>query len=165
MERLLYYHPMHNTTRPSSESDVAGSNWPWGSMFWFGTLSSGSAATRIYHRRAYGALGLLVLAVAIGIAMDTFVGTGTSRWLAGIGTPLAFAYISWSFYRYVHELDELAQRLQFEAVLIAFLFVVLGGIVLFSVSMFTGWVAHPVWVLLAEPVRGVGLIVAARRYR
>jgi hypothetical protein len=144
---------MSITNPRPSQADAAGSNWAWGSMFWLGTLSGGSQATRQYHRRAYGALGLLVLAVSIGIAMDTFLGTRLSRWPVGVGTPLAFAYILLSFHRYVHELDELAQRLQFEAVLLAFLWV------------FTGWVAHPVCVLLAEPVRGVGLIVAARRYR
>jgi heme/copper-type cytochrome/quinol oxidase subunit 4 len=156
---------MSITNPRPSQADAAGSNWAWGSMFWLGTLSGGSQATRQYHRRAYGALGLLVLAVSIGIAMDTFLGTRLSRWPVGVGTPLAFAYILLSFHRYVHELDELAQRLQFEAVLLAFLFVILAGIVLGSVWVFTGWVAHPVWVLLAEPVRGVGLIVAARRYR
>lgn len=156
---------MSITNPHPSQADGAGSNWPWGSMFWLGTLSGGSQATRQYHRRAYGALGLLVLAVSIGIVMDTFLGTHLSRWPVGVGTPLAFAYMILSFHRYVHELDELAQRLQFEAVLLAFLFVILAGIVLGSVWVFTGWVAHPVWVLLAEPVRGVGLIVAARRYR
>jgi len=134
-------------------------------MFWLGTFGCNSAAGRRYHRHAFGALAVLAVAVIVSVWLDRRFGAAVGKWVAGVGTPLVFTYIVAVFHRYIGELDELARRVQLEAVLIAFLFVILGGIALFSVWMFTGWAANPAWVLLAEPVRGVGLIVAARRYR
>lgn len=145
--------------------DAAGSSWPWAKMFWLGTFGCDSASSRRYHRQAFGSLLGLAGAVAIGAAVHKFLEIPIGHWVAGVGTPLVFSYIMWSYYRYVQELDELARRVQLEAVLFSFMFIIVGGIVLSSVWMFTGWTAHPMWVLLAEPVRGVGLIVAARRYR
>lgn len=134
-------------------------------MFWLGTFGCDSASSRRYHRQAFGSLAVLAIAVALGGAAHKFLNIPVSHWVAGVGTPLVFSYIMWSYYRYVHELDELARRVQLEAVLLAFIFVIVGGIVLSSVWIFTGWAANPMWVLLAEPVRGAGLLVAARRYR
>ena len=134
-------------------------------MFWLGTFGRDSEAGRRYHRQAFGALLGLAVVVAACVMMRKLWGAGVALWVAGVGTPVVFAYIMWSYYRYVHELDELARRVQLEAVLFAFIFVVLGAIVASSVWMFTGWVAHPIWFLLAEPVRGLGLVLAARRYR
>ncbi len=134
-------------------------------MFWLGTFGCDSDSARRYHRRAFGSLAWLAIAVALGGVAHRFGKIPVSHWVAGLGTPVVFAYIMWSYYRYVHELDELARRIQLEAALFAFLFVIVGGITLSSIWMFTGWVANPLWVVLAEPVRGLGLVLAARRYR
>ena len=52
-----------------------------------------------------------------------------------------------------------------EAIAFAFAATLLLGFTAGVVAAATGVRVHPMWIVLAEPLRGVGLVLAARRYR
>ena len=56
-------------------------------------------------------------------------------------------------------------RIQHEAIAFAFAATLLLGFTAGVVAAATGVRVHPMWIVLAEPLRGVGLVLAARRYR
>ena len=79
-------------------------------------------------------------------------------------TGAFFAFIAWAFWKYLGELDELARRIQLEAIALTYL----TGLGAFGFLTAFGYQAHwtvnPVWFIFLEPVRGLWLWRLARRY-
>jgi hypothetical protein len=73
---------------------------------------------------------------------------------------IAFTYITWSLRGYLLALDELARRMQFEAMAWTYLCGMAGAVFLFGL----GISVNPAWFLALEPVRGAWLYVVSKRY-
>ena len=78
-----------------------------------------------------------------------------------------FGFISWEFRRYLNALDELARRIQLEALAWTYLTgltiaCALGGVML--AYDLRPWFPSPFWFILLEPIRGLWLYVVSRRY-
>jgi hypothetical protein len=89
------------------------------------------------------------------------------RPLMGVLPGGVFTYIAWSCYGYLRALDELARRMQLEAMAWTYLTgiaaaMMLGGLA--SVYNWGQWFLNPIWFLILEPVRGAWLYVVSRRY-
>lgn len=70
-----------------------------------------------------------------------------------------------AYRRYFGELDELSLRIQLEAIAFAFVTLLFLGFTAGLVAAVTGLRVHPLWIVAGEPLRGLGLVLAARRYR
>ena len=143
------------------ENNSQQASWPWRSMFWCGDF--GGPAGKHYRRRAWSALLVLAAGTAAFVAAHRYgyLGDSAIRWGLGILAALVFGYIHTQFYRYLGEIDELARRIQLEAVLFAYSAVGIAAVTLGAMD----WRINPLWFFLAEPLRGIALALVARRYR
>ena len=105
------------------------------------------------------------------LALGSLAAAGLPRAAGDILTAIlpgaAFGFIGCEFKRYIDALDELARRIQLEAVAWTYLTgftaaCALGGVML--AYDLEGWFPNPLWFTLLEPVRGLWLYVVARRY-
>jgi hypothetical protein len=150
---ILYIYFMKNETESAS--------WPWISMLACGDYGGNSPAGKRYRRRAFSAVAVLAVATASLIAARPHLGPSVTRWAMAATVLLTFSYIFVEFNRYLGALDELARRLQMEAVLLAYSIVIVAAMTLGAL----GIRISPLWFVVAEPLRGLGLFLAARRYR
>jgi hypothetical protein len=82
--------------------------------------------------------------------------------------PGALGGMTWIFVayrRYFGELDQLSLRIQLEGIAFAFAALLFLGFAAGLAASITGVRINPLWIVLGEPLRGVGLVLAARRYR
>lgn len=152
-------------TDERSASAVDEVRWPLGSMFWFGTFgaSSGTAARR-YHRRCWATLGVALAAGYFSPVAVSALGVSAEAVLGAI-LSVGFLCIAIFLWQYVSSLDELARRLQMEAMAATYVIGLGAFVVLSSVGLVGGWRIDPMTFVLLEPVRGVVLVVMSRRYR
>ena len=136
------------------------SRWPVGAIFGYGTLGSGTPAGRRYHRRS--SIALLVLVGWIILASN--VRDSTIRMITPIMPGAVFLYIVYEFRRYLLALDELARRMQMEALAWTYLTGLAVAMVVGGLSTTAGWRINPMWFVILEPVRALFLYVASRRY-
>jgi hypothetical protein len=151
-------------------AEDAGSRWPKCSIFSFGTFGGRSPAVRRYHRRC--AIALIFMAGSFfGAAIWSLI-HGRSPTLE-IGLALvpgaSFAFIAREFRIYLASLDELARRIQLEAIAWTYLTgmaiaALVGGIALFFGDAWNPLWLNPLWFLFLEPVRSCWLYFIARRY-
>jgi len=145
------------------------SNWPLASLLLVGTFGKNSLGGQRYHTRckvAFG-LGLTAFITAIftlphfaGLMERAYEFTAVYYAIAG----LTLTYISWAFWQYLSDLDELSRRIQLEAIALTYL-TGLGAFSFLSAFTFaTQWTLNPLWFIFLEPVRGFWLWRLARRY-
>ena len=146
--------------RTTSDHDTT---WPGSSLLIWGTFGTSTPEGRRYHRRCYLAMGVLLVGY--------FIAAGLPRAAADIVTAILpgaiFGFISWEFKRYLDALDELARRIQLEALAWTYLTgltmaCALGGVML--AYELQPWFLSPFWFILLEPIRGLWLYVVSRRY-
>ena len=160
---------MNATNQPST----ADSDWPKSAMLMWGIFSTRTPAGRRYVRQCVMALAILTLPSLFFLVQIPFhfhyltprtFGRATTALL-----PLGFSYIAWAFRKYLQSLDELARRLQIEAMAWTYLtgfvlMALLTAIWLESVGKINlAWFC-PIWFSLLEPVRAGWLYVLTRRY-
>ncbi len=150
----------------SKEKLEAGSpRWPASAMLLYGTFGSRTPAGRRYHLRSG-----LALAVTVGwilLAPWAVHAAGAAHFwhvLASLVPGIAFAYIGWEFRRYLLALDELARRIQLEAIAWTYLTGMAVALMLGYAVLVTGWRFNPAFFILLEPVRAAWLYVVSRRY-
>jgi hypothetical protein len=83
-----------------------------------------------------------------------------------LGAAAGAGIIHWTMWLYIRDLDELHQRMMFEAYTFAFLttmtVLVLAGV--FGLS--SGATSNVLWIYaFGEAMRGLGLVLAGRRYQ
>src|SRR5262245_29104212 len=93
------------------------SAWPGSSLLIWGTFGTSTPEGRRYHRRCWLAMGGLLVGYLIAMVLPRAAGDLVSAIVPGA----FFGVISWEFRRYLNALDELARRIQLEAVLWTYL--------------------------------------------
>jgi hypothetical protein len=143
------------------------SGWPACSIFLYGTFGAQSEAGARYHRRCIAAFAVLVLGEILLALVAFRAPYGVGR-LAGAFLPGAvFGYIVWAFRRYLLELDELARRMQLEAMAWTYLSGIPVAVLLGTLAFvydWHSWLFNPLWFIALEPVRSVWLYFVSRRY-
>ena len=143
------------------------SGWPACSIFLYGTFGSQSEAGSHYHKQCIGALAVLVVGEILLAAVAFRAPYGLGR-LAGALLPGAvFGYIVWAFRRYLLALDELARRMQLEAMAWTYLSAIPVAVLLGTLAFvydWHSWVVNPMWFIVLEPVRSFWLYFVSRRY-
>ena len=148
------------------------SKWPASAMLGYGTFGMRTPAGRRYHlRTAIALIAMLVLAAVVAMLGVRFPNNSLWRPLLSLVPGAGFCYIVWEFRRYILALDELARRIQLEAILWTYLTGLGVATLVGGVVMVYGWEwnllwlwLNPLWYGFLEPVRGCFLYFVARRY-
>jgi MFS family permease len=139
-------------------------------MLVYGTFGWRTAAGRRYHiRTAIALIAMVVLwSVAAFLAGD-FRHNSPWRVMCSLVPGVTVSYGAWEFRRYILALDELARRIQLEAIAWTYLTgwviaTLVGGIALAYGGHWNRWWLNPLWFVFLEPVRACFLYYVARRY-
>ena len=137
--------------------------WPYWTLFFCGHFGRATPASRRLNRQTM--VGLAIVAgSAVGATVVNPIWSNSELLLV----PGALAGMIWivvAYRRYFRELDELGLRIQLEAIAFAFVVLLCLGFTAGLVAAVTGLRVHPLWIVAGEPLRGLGLVLAARRYR
>jgi len=144
-----------------NESESDPPDWPYRSLvilgFWRPTSRAGKRL-------------MLHSAVALLLFLGGFAGTqvlDAASWtrLSAALIPLAVLVIIRANVVYLRSLDSLEKLIQLTAFSAAYGAALFIGFFLFALDTATATVVSPLWLLLAEPFRGVMLFVASRKYQ
>ena len=134
------------------------SNWPTKDIFWLGYFGAHTPEGLRYRNRSLGALAFLI------VAMCTLVLIPAAKPLAAVVPGLVFAFIAYEWWRYVTSLDELARRIQMEAMAFTYILGVFVMMALSGLALALQWNINPVVFIFLEPLRAWRLLTLARRY-
>jgi hypothetical protein len=154
-------HEEHRTM-PGTHSD-APTSWPYWSLFFCGHFGSVTPASRRLHRESLVGLMLLGTATLGTVLLGPVSPYGKLIFIPAV--TLSVAWILLAYRRYFANLDELSLRIQHEAIAFSFAVTLLLGVAASAAAVVTHISVHPLWIVIAEPLRGLGLVLAARRYR
>lgn len=139
--------------------------WPYATLFFFGSFGAHTPAGRRLRRESALSLALVIagtILVNAGLTVPVVIGA--------IGLPLGVAGMAWAYSRYLGSLDELGRLVQLKAFAFSYGAVMTVGAALTgSWRVAGGGAIDPLVFLavlvLAEPLRGLSLVVLARKYR
>jgi hypothetical protein len=146
------------------------SKWPASAMLGYGTFGMRNPAGRRYHiRTAIALVAMLVLAAIVAMAGLRFPNNRLWLLILSLVPGIGFSYIALEFRRYILALDELARRIQLEAILWTYITGWVIATVVGGIAVVYGWEWNPLWLnplwyVFLEPVRGCFLYFVARRY-
>jgi hypothetical protein len=147
----------------TSDTSQTPSAWPYRTLLLCGHFGPATPASRRLNRDTLLAMTLL----AVSVVILAFVGeqSAVARVLFAAAFGVSALWVLVAFRRYFSQLDELSLRIQYEGIAFAFGITLLLGAIAGAASVVTELTLNPLWVFIAEPLRGIGLVLAARRYR
>jgi len=137
------------------------SEWPYSSLIIFGFFGPDSPAGRRLMIRS--ALGLILFIAG-------FIGTQlpeSAIWVNASATliPVSVLIIIYANTVYIKSLDSLEKLIQLTAFAAAYGAAIFIGFAIFALYSATGFYISPLWLLLAEPLRGMILFFTSRNYK
>lgn len=151
---------------PEKEDGAQRVDWPYASLLLFGFFGTDTPAGRRLARRT--SFGLVLFLVAIVGLRDGGAGLVPRTVWAG-ALPVATAGIGLAYARYLAELDELSRMIQLKALAFSYGVAMTLAFALAGLAASTRSPGHPAFYLTAlvivEGLRGLALVVLARRYR
>jgi hypothetical protein len=141
--------------RPNNRSE-----WPYTSFLLFGFFGSESPGGKTLIKYTTIALTLFVAGV-IGISVFS---DGIFLYTSSILIPLSILIVTWSNSEYIKELDTLSQLIQLKAFAFSYGAAMFIGFTIYAVYASTGFFISPIWLVLAEPLRGISLYMIAKEY-
>lgn len=151
--------PARNSSLTQDPPPPLDGDWPYTSLLMFGYFGQGSPGGKRLARETTVWLALAVTAMAVAGPL-------------AYALPVSVVGIGWSYARYLDGLDELSRTIQLKAFAAAYgaamtIGAVLATLALAAPSVGPGMSPAAVFPLLvlAEGVRGITLVVQARRYR
>lgn len=151
-----------------AEPDRDETRWPYGSLLLFGYFGAREPAGRKLAIRTTVALAAVVLAV---LALEGVLLRSVPAAVWALVIPAAVIGMVWANAAYLRTLDELSQTIQLKAFAFAY-----GSVMVLASAYFALLLAHPaaagwlgaggfmVWLIVAEPLRGLALVHLARRF-
>jgi hypothetical protein len=141
----------------------APSTWPYWSLFFCGHFGKATPASRRLNRETLLGLALLGVAIVAVALLNSVSPYGKLVFIPGVA--LSVGWILLAFRRYFTQLDELSLRIQYEAIAFSFAVTLLLGVTASAATIVTNLTINPLWLVIAEPLRGLGLVLAARKYQ
>ena len=148
-------------TTANSHEDAS---WPyWTLLFCWHFGRTTPAAKRLGRHNGIAVLGL---AAFVWISHSLAPQPGAKA-LAVPAVALAIGWMALGYRNYFRELDELSRLIQYEAIAFSYGIVLVLWAAAATAANWAvpGFTINPAWVFIAEPLRGIGLVLAARRYR
>jgi hypothetical protein len=140
--------------------DNQNSEWPYKSLLLFGFFGPGTPSGKRLVIRSTYALILFIFG-AVGTQL---IDLSVWRILSALCMPIAIGIIVFANVIYVRSLDSLEKLIQLSAFSASYGAAILIGITLFAFNTVTDLSISPLWLLLAEPFRGICLYFISRRY-
>jgi hypothetical protein len=137
--------------------------WPYRTLLLCGHFGPATPASRRLNRDTLLAMTLLAATVIVVAFLGEQSAFARVLFAAAVGVSAVWVLVA--FRRYFSQLDELSLRIQYEGIAFAFGTTLLLGAIAGAASVVTEFTLNPLWVFVAEPLRGIGLVLAARRYR
>jgi hypothetical protein len=154
-----------NTQNDMRRESEEASPWPgWPALF-FGCFYSGGGSKKWSKRSAYGVF-ILLAGFAGRFGLKGHVPEVLLDYGIAVTVGAAVGIMYWAMWRYMQDLDEMHQRIMLEA--IAFSFFTTMTLVAFAgiADLARNTAVNVLLVYVtAEILRGIGLVLAARRYR
>ena len=151
-------------THAGQAVEAAAPNLSWYRLF-FGCFGSDAGSKRWVRRGLWGA----VVAAALYIALTVFKGVIPELFrdvVLSLSIASGVGFVHWTMWKYIQDLDELHQRIMLESYAFSFLVTMafVAGIGVFNLAARA--TSDVLWVYVAAEVfRGIGLVIAGRRYR
>jgi hypothetical protein len=127
-------------------SDHGGSKWPACAKLGYGTFGRRTPAGRRYHTRtAIALIAMVALCLGAAILARDFHHKSLWRVILSLVPGVAYLYIAWELRRYILALDELARRIQPEAIAWTYLTGLGGAALVGGVALVYGWHWNRLW--------------------
>jgi len=136
----------------------------WRTLF-FGCFGSDAGSKKWAKRGAWAVL-FPALGFAARIGLDGRVPDRALDVALAVSVGAAIGFIHWTTWRYMQDLDELHQRIMLEGFAFSYFgtMTLVAGVGIFGLANKTPF--DVLWVyVFAEFLRGIGLVVAGRKYR
>lgn len=143
-----------------SNQSTEKSEWPYTSFLLFGFFGSDSPGGKTLMKYTSLALALFV-AGAFGISIFT---KGILLYVATTLIPISILILIWSNTEYIKNLDTLSQLIQLKAFAFSYGIAMFIGFTMYAIQVSIHVAVSPLWLILAEPLRGVVLYMIAKEY-
>ena len=139
---------------------TSNSTWPYSSLLLFGYFGKQAPGGRTLAVRNTIALVIFF----VGVYLITITQNPLFKLALITTSPLAVVIIMWAYKEYLAGLDELSRRIQYEAFAFSYGAAIAIALTLFTASIYLETLLLPLWVIVAEALRGVALVFIARKY-
>lgn len=150
--------PARSSRLAQDHSPPRDGHWPYASLLIFGYFGQDSPGGKRLARETTAWLALAVAAMVVAGPL-------------AYGLPVSVVGIGWSYARYLRGLDELSRMIQLKAMAVAYGAAMTIGAVAAALALASPSVGQSMrpavvfpFLVLAEGVRGIVLVIQARRY-
>jgi hypothetical protein len=135
--------------------------WPIKSMLFIGYYGSNSPGAGKFISTIFLSLILFLIGfITLQIPNELILNiSGTAIILLSVVLSI------WAQYQYLKKLDDLTKNIQLTGFAFSYGVVVVICMILMSIEFITGYMPSILWILIAEPIRGIALYKIARRYQ
>jgi hypothetical protein len=135
----------------------------YSSIFWWGLFDKNSEGSRYMRRRSWIGLAFVAAGILLTPMLRAPLGPEIARFVPVIFGFAAAVWIATTFTRYLRCLDEMQRQLHYEPMAITYGVVMAAALVLGCLQLTIDWRFNPLYVVFAEPIRGLALAVVTRR--
>jgi hypothetical protein len=141
------------------------SAWPTLTMMLLGCFGRDAGSTK-WPKRSFYALAVMLIGMVGSSALKGYVPELALSFFVTLNSGLAMGIIYWTTWRYMQDLDELHRRVMFEAIAFSFVVTMTLAMTLGVLELAFRTNISIVWAfVMGEILRGVGLVLASRKYR
>jgi hypothetical protein len=155
------------TTRDTAPGAAEAERQPllgWRTLF-FGCFGRDAGSRAWSWRGAWGAI-FPALGFAARYGLEGVLPEAATDAILAVSFGLAIGFIYWTTWKYMLDLDEMHQRIMLEGFMFSFCITMPLVVGLGIYGLAARWTIDILWVYVAaEILRGVGLVVAGRKYR
>lgn len=144
----------------NQDNNTSNSSWPYSSLLLFGYFGKHAPGGRTLAFRTTAALIIFF----VGVYLITITQNPLFKLALITTSPLAVVIVMWAYKEYLAGLDELSRRIQYEAFAFSYGAAIAIALTLFTASIYLETLLLPLWVIVAEALRGIALVFIARKY-
>ena len=144
-----------------NQSDNNYSEWPYRSLILFGFFGPDSPQGK--RLLILSTLGLLLF--IIGFVGTQILESMMWQYVSAVQIPTSALIVIYANTSYIKSLDSLEKLIQLTAFAAAYGAAIFIGFTIFALNSVTGFYISPLWLLLAEPLRGMILFFTSRKYQ
>ena len=156
-KKLKQLRIMNSTEQEQHEKNT----WPYASLFFFGFFGKDSPGGRTLAGRT--TIALLIFLAGFLLMTATWEYPVLSSFALTL-IPASVLIIMWAYKEYLSGLDELSRLIQYEAFAFSYGIAMLLAVTLYAFEIRMGVSIAAIWVILAELMRGLSLVIIAKKY-